>query len=252
MTDIKHVRYGGMVDIKRVKIGVLVQARCNSTRLPEKYKAQLCGVSSLRLTMERLSLQCGLSNVNAVICPKEDAHTLSKAIGIDQTILGIDDFVLESGHNDVRNRYLKAAEELELDYVVRVCGDRPLVDGGVVDATIVQHLTNPSVTKNTITYSHDYEFVRGFGCEVFHVDFLKNFATESGRQHVTLDSYSPTRYKVIPLMGAPWLYKKHNSVDWDLDTLKDQVFIDSMLRKVINRADPWHIRAKDLLEHYQQ
>ena len=241
-----------MIDIKDVRIGVLVQARCSSTRLPEKYKAQLCGVSSLRLTMERLNLQCGLSNVNAIICPKDDVTSLLYTVGNSQKILGIDDLVLESGHNDVRSRYLKAAEELELDYVVRVCGDRPLVDGGVVDATIVQHLTNPSVTKNTITYSHAYEFVRGFGCEVFHVDFLKSFATENGRQHVTLDAYSPKQYNVIPLMGAPWLHKKHNSVHWDLDTLKDQVFIDSMLRKVINRADPWHIRAKDLLKHYQQ
>ena len=239
-----------MIDVSDVSIGVLVQVRADSARLPLKYKRTISNVTSLKLLMHRLDVQMGVTKRLGIITPDVDAYHIKNTI--DNSVFryphapgvyGVRDIKLPDGSNDVRERYRKAAKHFCLDFVVRVCGDRPLVDGGVVDATIEQHLNDPDVVAgNTgiVTYSHDYEFVRGFGCEVFHRKFLDAPATIEGRKHVTKDVYTDM-YKgnARPLKSMQWLRKRHDSFDWDLDTHKDLVFLDSVLRKSSQKIDPY-------------
>lgn len=240
-----------MVNKAEGRVGILVQARQSSTRLRNKYKLPIYGYPSLNLVMSRLKSQTSCADFIKCIVPEDDCNEIADDVYMGHMVKGLKSVKLRDGSNDVRHRYREAAKFFELDYVVRVCGDRPFVDGGVIDATVAQHLSDPDVLAgytNVITYSHDYEFVRGFGCEVFHRSFLDCAVTSEGRQHVTLDAYTyPESYKTKPCMSVPYLLKTDESVAWDLDTYKDWVFLDTMARKYSKVAGVKNLRAIDLL-----
>lgn len=114
-----------------MRVGVLIQARSNSERLPAKIYAGLprkgdCSV--LEHIYRRMQSVSGVAAV-AVLVPESD----EAAIDFCQT-RGL---TLRTGpEHDVRARYRRAAEALELDVVVRATGDNPLVDPVIAGDTI--------------------------------------------------------------------------------------------------------------------
>jgi glutamate-1-semialdehyde 2,1-aminomutase len=113
-----------------MKIVALVQARMGSTRLPNKVMKPIGGIPMIELLLSRLS--------NA----KElDQIVVATSVGVrNQPLL---EHVQKLGYaceqgseNDVLERFVQAARKHKADVVVRITGDCPLVDPGLVDEAI--------------------------------------------------------------------------------------------------------------------
>ncbi|HOP64009.1 MAG TPA: glycosyltransferase family protein [Spirochaetota bacterium] len=105
-----------------MKAAAVIQARLNSTRLRSKALLPLCGIPMIQHVIERAKLISGTSVV-----------ILATGTGIDndplEDIAGNCGITIFRGpENDVLERYYRAAENIQCDYVIRITGDNPLTD----------------------------------------------------------------------------------------------------------------------------
>src|SRR6266852_5431122 len=108
------------------KVGVVVGARTRSSRLPGKALLPVQGIPMISFLLRRLSRCSGGTVILATTeLPADDRLAeVARAEGVP---------VFRGADADVVARYVDAAERFAFDTVVRVTGDCPFVDAGLVD-----------------------------------------------------------------------------------------------------------------------
>ena len=105
-----------------MNIGIIVQARMGSTRLPGKILKQFYGDKTLLETLlENLHKVQG-SKVIVATSVNENNDQLERFL----TEKG--ELVFRGSENDVLDRFIKAAEANNVDGIVRICSDNPFMD----------------------------------------------------------------------------------------------------------------------------
>jgi spore coat polysaccharide biosynthesis protein SpsF len=160
---------------------VIVQARMGSTRLPGKVLKELSGRPMLTHLLQRLGECRNVDDVWVATtwAPDDDAIVTTAA----EAGAG----VWRGPEEDTLSRYLGAAEAAGADVVVRVTGDCPLIEPGVIDAAVAlrrdEHVDYVSAGSSS-------KLPRGLDCEVFTRTALATAATvdmdPASREHVTL------------------------------------------------------------------
>lgn len=97
--------------------------------------------------------------------------------------------VFRGDEEDVLGRFAAAAHAGDATTVVRICGDRPLVDPALVDQAVVEYLAGGA----DLTFNHipdgPENWPRGFGAEVLSASLLHQMAESVDdpyhREHVT-------------------------------------------------------------------
>ena len=113
-----------------MKTVAIVQARMGSTRLPEKVMKKICGIPMIELLLRRLSRSQELDQIVVATSVDERNQPLIEHIrSLGYTCVA-------GSEQDVLGRYLLAAEAADADVIVRITGDCPLVDPGLVDSAI--------------------------------------------------------------------------------------------------------------------
>ncbi|SET51679.1 cytidylyltransferase domain-containing protein [Hymenobacter actinosclerus] len=162
------------------KVGIISQARMTSTRLPGKVLKPIGGRPLLAYHTERLQAS-GLDvylaiTTNATDDPLADfaaAHALPVSRGPE---------------DDVLARYQRCAAAHELDVIVRVTSDCPLLDGRLIAQAVQEYLAaeNPRLYLSNVL---ERTYPRGFDFEVFSRELLDEAArhatTAADREHVT-------------------------------------------------------------------
>lgn len=163
-----------------VNIGIIIQARMGSTRLPGKVLKKLAGKEILWHVVKR--------------CQK--AKQVQQVIVATSTSAGDDiiyNFCKKQGFqvyrgslNNVLKRYYKAAEHYKLDVIVRITSDCPLIDPGIIDSTTRLYLKSKCNYASNIL---NRNFPRGLDCEVFSFAALENANKKATyleeKEHVT-------------------------------------------------------------------
>ncbi len=175
------------------KIGVVLQARMGSTRLPGKVLKDLCGKPMLAWIFERLRLA---RRPDAFILATSDqgrddpVAALAPAHGFE---------VFRGSEGDVLDRYYQCARQFGLDFVVRATADNPFVDpeglDGLLDVFLARELAYACAdTKGPSGYPW------GVGQEVFTLAALERSWREGHephhREHV--DEYILERPDIFP------------------------------------------------------
>ena len=103
------------------RVGIILQARFDSKRLPGKALASVGGVSLLKRSLNRLrTSQVGDVVLATTERPEDEAlAAVARRIGID---------VFRGSTDDVLGRYVEAATWHGFDIVIRATGDNPAVD----------------------------------------------------------------------------------------------------------------------------
>ena len=193
------------------KVGVLIQARMSSTRLPGKVLKPVHGAPLIDRVVER-ARRCRSAQEVAVVTsthPDDDvlcAHLERSGIPYHRGSL-----------NDVLGRYAEAANRFGLDVIVRVTADCPLIDPELLERMI---LSLADAGADAI-FSSD-SVPDGFRANVFTSETLrraaKNATLKSEREHVSPYIWNhPQEFKVIaggPQAGPSAL---HLSVDYEED-----------------------------------
>ena len=103
-------------------VGVIVQARMGSSRLPGKMGKSFFDCYSL-LEIVITKLQESLDNIPIIIATTK--HERDNYIEAVAKIKGVN--IFRGSEQDVLKRFVKAAEEYGLEWIVRVCADNPFI-----------------------------------------------------------------------------------------------------------------------------
>lgn len=113
-----------------MKYLALIQARCGSTRLPNKVLMDLCGKPALQRMIERVQ-QSRLIDEVAVITSiaKENLPLVALCARLGVRV-GV------GSEDDVLDRYYQTAKLLKPEYVIRLTADCPCFDAALLDSAI--------------------------------------------------------------------------------------------------------------------
>lgn len=161
-----------------MKYAVLIQARCGSTRLPNKVMKNLCGKSVLQRMIERVQRSKYIDEI--IILTSFEKNNLPIVSLCAE--LGIRVFC--GSENDVLDRYYQAAKLINADYIIRLTADCPCFDASLLDLAI-ETLDKDVDYRGMLSES----FADGLDLEIIKYSALKQAWEEaylaSEREHVT-------------------------------------------------------------------
>jgi glutamate-1-semialdehyde 2,1-aminomutase len=195
-----------------MKVVAVVQARMGSTRLPNKVMKHIVGVPMIELLLARLAMAKRVDQI--VLATSTDERNLP----LVEHVQNLGYVCVRGSENDVLQRYLDAAAEVDADVLVRITGDCPLVDPVLVDRAIDEFLSQ-SVDYHSNT--SPATFPDGLDIEVFSIGVLKRAALESedpfDHEHVTPYLRKPGLFKTSAMLNGEDL----SGLRWTVDEPAD-------------------------------
>lgn len=163
-----------------INVGIISQARLTNTRLPGKVLREAAGRPLLDYHMERLAwsklplyLAITANASDDALAAYAEAHRLPHTRGPEEDVLA---------------RFQQCAQEHDLDVIVRVTSDCPLLDGHLIQSAVQEYLAagNPRLYLSNVL---ERTFPRGFDFEVFSRELLEEAyqraTLPADREHVT-------------------------------------------------------------------
>lgn len=202
-----------MIDGRRVV--ALVQARTGSTRLPGKVLADLGGRPLLAQLLRRLG---GARHVDEIVVATTD---LARDDAVAEIADGMGIRTFRGDERDVLARMLAAARMAEAEAVVRITGDCPLIDPGVVDLVLGRLEADAAdLASNVLRRT----FPRGLDTEALWMDALERIArlgtSPAAREHVTWFAYRE-RPELFLARSVEAADDQYAWLDWSVDTQED-------------------------------
>ena len=142
---------------------------------------------------------------------------------------GVD--VFRGAVDDVLSRYVEAASKYDFDYVVRVTGDCPFVDGPTLDQVLKQCITLSAFDLVTTKPAYPH----GIDYEIYPKSFLESInklpLTRKEREHHLNYIYKNEQKFKIKRLAPPVELKMRDTI-FLLDTPSDYVNIKALLKDV--------------------
>ena len=193
-------------------IGIL-QARTNSTRLPNKVLMNILEEPMILHQLRRLKKSEFLDDIIVATSSEEsddDLAVVCAAAGYR---------VFRGSLNDVLDRFVKAIKNDSYDHVVRLTADCPLTDPKVIDEIVQRHLyTGSDYTSNTLNPTYP----DGLDAEAFKFSALvnawENAVLPSHREHVTPYIYG---HPEIFSLDSYEYSQDLSAMRWTVDEMED-------------------------------
>ena len=196
-----------------MSVNAIIQARCGSTRFPNKVFALIDGQPLLYHVVNRLTYAKTLDDivVATTVNAQDDA--------IEQWCREHQVHCFRGSEEDVLNRYFSASEAFPSDYVVRITADDPFKEPAVIDA-VVNKLVNGGYDH--VTNNLPPSFPEGLDCEAFTKAALDRSEREAEtafeREHVTQYIYHhPEIFRIGNVSNGVDL----SSLRWTIDKEAD-------------------------------
>ena len=161
-------------------IGAIIQARCESTRFPNKIIEKFKNSTLIEILLSRVKL---CKKIDKIIVVTSDDKRNQKLIKI---LKKNNINYLVGSKNNVLERYYLAAKKYKIKIIIRLTGDNPLIDPFLIDQFVNEF------KKNNIDYLADSNpptYPDGMDIEVFNFQSLeKIYLSKSStfeKEHVT-------------------------------------------------------------------
>ncbi len=224
-------------------IGIIIQARVGSARLPEKVLKPILGKTAIEREIERIKKTRSCQKIVLAI-PNSKKNDVLEKIGKKAGVL-----VYRGSEDDVLDRFYQVAKIFELKDIVRITGDCPLFDWQVCDEVIGFYL------KNKYDYVSNVQpptFPDGLDVEVFSFKALEkafqNAKLKSEREHVT--SYIDSRPNVFKIGNVKRKGNDLSGLRLTLDEPKDLFLIRKIYRALYKKKK--YFVLDDILKLFQQ
>ncbi len=223
-----------------MRVGAVIQARTGSKRLPGKILEPIAGFPLLGWCVERLSQARGIEQVVVATsdAPGDDAvERLGQDLGFE---------VFRGSEDDVLERFAGAVSGFGFEHVVRVCGDSPFVDPGLVDELLSAYLAAGVDYASNVG---ERSYPRGLDAEVFSAAKLievERAAKEPfERAHVTPYFYQhPDQFALLNVPGD----RDHSAYRWCVDELSDLEMVRTLAGLMGGRRDFSYLEALEMLK----
>ncbi len=161
-------------------IGIIIQARVNSSRLPKKVLKPILGKTAIEREIERVK-KVKLAQKIILAIPNGRKDNILEKIGKQAKVL-----VYRGSEDDVLDRFYQTAKFFGLTDIVRITGDCPLFDWQICDEVINFYLQNKF---DYVSNVRPPTFPDGLDIEIFSFKALEkaweSAKLKSEREHVT-------------------------------------------------------------------
>lgn len=205
-----------------MKIGCIIQARSDSSRLPRKIFKQLGDKSVIEWVVSRIKKSKVIEEVIIATTINDSDNRLEKIAS------RINVACFRGSENNVLSRYYEAANRHKLDIIIRATGDNPYVDFKIIDRLVRE------LQETNSDYVTCIDIPIGFGAEVFTYDALRKAYYNAKElyelEHVTPYIYlnSKDEFKIRKVSyGVP-----KTSIRATLDTESDYMFLLAIFDKL--------------------
>jgi spore coat polysaccharide biosynthesis protein SpsF len=210
-----------------MKIVAIVQARMGSKRLPMKMSMEIGGFPLIDWVLRRTKESKIITKIVLATSVREENNYL-----VDRArMVGVDYF--QGDEKNVLSRFESIVLIEKPDYIVRICGDNPLITGTEIDRCV----------EFCINGDYDYTFnhipamgnlyVDGVGTEVMTIKtfnrIIKNARTSDHFEHVTKyifenwDDFKAITFSAPKELAYPDFSLDVDTYD-DFETIKDNIY----------------------------
>lgn len=195
------------------KVGIIVSARIDSSRLPGKALKLIQGKPMLEFLLLRLK-ESQIINEFIFATTKRENDDLLSDLAIRCKYK-----VFRGSTNNLIDRYVGAAKRYNLDIVIRVTGDCPFVNGEMIDFCL-NHIKNRKFdlasTKGLFPKGLDIEI---YNCSIMERISSSELLSEDDKEHLTLFFYKNIKKYNILYIKPPskWV----GALSYTVDTPED-------------------------------
>lgn len=204
-----------------MRVGIVIQARMSSARLPGKVLAPVRGRPVLGYVLDRLAA-AGTGDVTLVATSTHASDDPVAAFCAERGVA-----CLRGPLEDVAARFALACERHGLDAFVRICGDSPLIDPGLVDAAVTAFRDR---RPDMVTNCRPKRYPAGQSVEVLDAAaFLRavpRMREHTQREHVTPYFHEHASEYAIHALTAD---QDHSDVRLVVDTPEDLIAFERLL-----------------------
>jgi len=171
------------ISLKKYKAGIVIQARTGSKRFPKKILSKVNNKTILEILIDRL----------LVYFNKEDIYIATTKESKDNIILKTIDKkkinIFRGSENNVLNRFINCAKKNNLNKIIRLTSDCPLIDPKLIIKLFKIQLNKKfDYSGNCFPYNKR-TFPIGSDIEFINLDFLKKISKENlnnyEKEHIT-------------------------------------------------------------------
>ncbi len=212
-----------------LRIGATIEARMSSTRLPGKVLLDVVGKPVLALMIERVARVPRLDEIVVATTENpadDDLVALAGRLGVK---------CHRGSEDDVMSRVLDAARAHDVDVIVELTGDCPLIDPDLIQQVIDAYLAGDA---DYVSNALERSYPIGMDTEVFATDLLSDASTRTDdpadREHVSLFFHRhPDLYRLRNLKAPPEWTDPHLRLT--LDTAEDYGVISAIFNELYER-----------------
>ena len=205
------------------KVNAIIQARCGSTRFPEKVFAEIDGKPLIWHVVDRLRY---VETIDEIIVatttnPKDD--------NLESWCVKENIKCFRGSEKDVLNRYYQASLAFPCEAVVRITADDPFKEPSVIDKVIRRLIEG---NYDLVTNNFPPSFPEGLDCEALTISALEKMEKSTNddfeREHVTQYIYHhPDIFKIGNVSSEIQL----SSYRWTIDNKEDYDMVKAIYEK---------------------
>jgi len=237
-----------------MRIGAIIQARMNSSRLPGKILMPIGDKPMLQRVVERVAKAKQLTHVivattdteadneTVLFLSKPPLTTLPKFLGR----------FYRGSEQDTLDRYYMAAKAHQLDIIVRITADCPLIDPEIIDRHVLAMLEHYNAV-DYVTNALDRTYPQGLDVQVWPMDVLTRMWRMAKRPYAR-------EHPGTFIVDCEDLFNTHhiiNSVDlshlrWTVDEQADLAFMNALHSHLPDIYPYNHQYILNILEKYPE
>lgn len=203
-----------------MNLGIIIQARLGSTRLPGKILLPFYGEQTIINILLTKLHQASVSKVVVATTIDSSNDPLVAHLQANNEI------VFRGSENDVLDRFIKAAEKNQLDGIIRICSDNPFIDPNGIKTLIEKAQDSKAdYIGFRINSLPSIKTHFGFWGEFVTLNALKRVATTTNNpmahEHVTLHIYTHPKEYRCEWIDCPDFIQGRNDIRLTVDTQED-------------------------------
>ena len=232
---------------------LVIQARMNSTRFPNKVMSDLSGAPLIERILQRVKK---VKKIGTIIIATTRRREDDILVGIAKSNRGE---IFRGSENDLVDRYYQAVKGKNVGHILRLPADNPIPDPLEYNRLISYHLKTDNDFSSNICNFMRNGYPDGFGVEIFTINSLKkiwrNEKRKKFREHIALNFYDYKKDRKnlkfnfkIGTVKCPKKISRPKLV-FDVNYYKDYLFIKKIYEYFLPQKK--FFTATDVIEWYE-
>ena len=226
-----------------MKVGAIIQARMNSSRLPGKVLLDLNGKSVLERVVDRVSCSKMIDEIVVATSSSLNDTKISKFCKSRKISY------IKGSEDDVLSRFYNAAKLFKITNIIRITADCPMIDYTIIDKAIKIFA---SKEFDYVSNCHIRKVPVGLDIQVFPTKILERIEKiakeQVYREHVSNYIYEKSNYR-LGVFNSNLIKNDFSNLRITLDTIGDYNLIRKLIKETYGNSNS-HIPSYEIVKFY--